>query len=144
MNNGGDGSSTDDEDDRMNTRLDQFTDQKYINLETFRANGEAVRTPLWFVQDGLDGKIYVRTTSGSGKVKRIHRNQQVSIMACGQSGEPLGTWVPAQAYERIETLTAERVRELLFQKYGDMVAWFEDQTRAKGLEYTVLQIEIGE
>jgi PPOX class probable F420-dependent enzyme len=124
--------------------MDQFADQKYLNLETFRASGDAVRTPVWFVQDGLDGKIYVRTTNSSGKVKRIHRNQRVNIMACGQSGEPLGTWVPAQARELTDNLTAERVRELLFQKYGDMVGWFENQTRSKGLVYTVILIELGE
>ncbi len=45
----------------------QFENQNYINIETFRMNGQGVKTPVWFVQD--DGSLYVRTAEGSGKVK---------------------------------------------------------------------------
>ena len=37
-------------------KLAQFAEQKYLNLESFRKNGQGVRTPLWFVED--DGVLY--------------------------------------------------------------------------------------
>jgi uncharacterized protein len=125
----------------MDQNLRQFGNQNYLNLETFRKNGQGLKTPVWFVQDGE--KFYVRTVSNSGKVKRICNNSQVNVMPCGQVGEPLGTWVPAKAREITDPATAELVRKLLVSKYGDMVAMFEARTKASGLEYTVLLIEPG-
>jgi uncharacterized protein len=37
--------------------LEQLTKQKYLNLETFRKNGESMKTPVWFVQQ--EGTIFV-------------------------------------------------------------------------------------
>ena len=39
-----------------NNNISQFLNQKYINIETYRNNGEAVQTPVWFV---IDGEQYV-------------------------------------------------------------------------------------
>jgi PPOX class probable F420-dependent enzyme len=64
----------------MSDGLKQFTKQSYLNLETFRKNGEGVRTPVWFWEDG--GVLYVRTEDGSGKVKRARRNPQVRVTPC--------------------------------------------------------------
>ena len=47
---------------------------KYISLATFRKNGEAVYTPLWFAEQ--DGKLYVMTRDDSWKYKRIRNNSQ--------------------------------------------------------------------
>ena len=74
--------------------IEQFIDQSYLNLQTYRKNGKPMPTPVWFAQDGE--KFYIRTVAGSGKVKRIHNNPKVQIMPCGQRGEPLGIWVAAQ------------------------------------------------
>jgi PPOX class probable F420-dependent enzyme len=123
----------------MDQNLAQFANQKYLNLETFRKNGQSLKTPVWFVQEGE--KLYVRTIANSGKVKRLRNHGRVNIMPCGQEGEPLGTWVPAQARETTEAALAAHVRELLVAKYGDLVAYFEAQNKAKGLEYTLLLIE---
>jgi uncharacterized protein len=38
---------------------------QYINLETYRRNGQAVATPVWFTIDG--NKIFVVTRSEPGK-----------------------------------------------------------------------------
>ena len=128
----------------MDQKLSQFMNQKYLNLETFRKTGVAVKTPVWFVLAMPDGKFYVRTAGASAKVKRIHNNSQVNIMPCGEAGEPLGDWVPARAREVTDSATADFVRGLLVEKYGDMVAYFEEQTKARGFEYTVLLLEVGD
>ena len=49
--------------------LAQFANQQFINVETFRKNGQGVQTPVWFVED--KGTLYVRTVENSFKVKRI-------------------------------------------------------------------------
>jgi len=125
----------------MDKNVVQFANQNYLNLETFRKNGEAVRTPVWFVQDG--DTLYVRTVNASGKVKRIRNNGSVKIMPCGRSGEPLGEWVTAQGSEMTDTATAGLVQKLLVEKYAEQVAMFEARTKAGGLEYTVLHITLG-
>ncbi len=57
------------------TNLEQFLDQKYINLETYRKNGESVKTPVWFVV--IDELIYIITRENTGKVKRMKNNHNV-------------------------------------------------------------------
>ena len=49
--------------------------QRYISLATFRKNGVAVRTPIWFAE--ADDKLYFMTNSKLGKCKRIRNNPQV-------------------------------------------------------------------
>lgn len=62
--------------------------QKYISLATFRKNGVAVRTPVWFGED--DPKIYVTIRSDSGKYKRLRNNSQVLIAPCTLRGKITG------------------------------------------------------
>ena len=55
-----------------------FYNEKYLNLETYRKNGQAVRTPVWFVID--DEVIYVTTPSNTGKVKRLTHSKNIRIV----------------------------------------------------------------
>lgn len=73
----------------------QFSGHEYLNLETYRKTGEAVRTPVWFTIDG--DRIFVVTKSETGKVKRLRNNRNVRIMPCGVTGQPKGEWVSASA-----------------------------------------------
>lgn len=97
------------------SRLTQFDQQKYLNLETYRRNGSGVKTPVWFVEDG--GVLYVRTLANSGKVKRIRRNSHVRVAPCDARGELLGEWMDAQA-ELVGADQAATVEKLLKRKYG--------------------------
>ena len=54
--------------------------KKYIALETFKKNKQAVKTPVWFVIH--NGVIYVITREKTGKVKRIKNNPRVRIAPC--------------------------------------------------------------
>ncbi len=67
-----------------NNNISQFLNQKYINLETYRRNGQAVLTTVWFVMDA--GTIYIRTDMNSGKVKRIKNNPNIRITPSGVRG----------------------------------------------------------
>jgi uncharacterized protein len=62
--------------------------QKYISLTTFRKNGIAVATPVWFGEK--EGKIYVVIRGDSGKYKRIRNNPQVRMSPCTIRGKVTG------------------------------------------------------
>lgn len=47
--------------------VEKFDGHKYVNLETFRGNGEGVRTPLWFAEE--NGVLYARTFEKTGKAR---------------------------------------------------------------------------
>ncbi|CAE6496066.1 PPOX class F420-dependent oxidoreductase [Candidatus Nitrosotenuis uzonensis] len=96
-------------------KIAKLQDHKYINLETYKKNGQAVRTPVWFVV--FDEQIFVMTTKNTGKVKRIRNNQDVKIMPCGMRGEPKGEWVTAKARFANESETQKAI-QLRHKKYG--------------------------
>ncbi|MEM2160088.1 MAG: PPOX class F420-dependent oxidoreductase [Candidatus Nitrosotenuis sp.] len=88
---------------------------KYINLETYKKSGQAVRTPVWFMIS--DGLVFVLTTKNTGKAKRIKNNNTVKIMPCGMRGEPKGDWIDGTARfaDDVETQNAIKLRH---KKYG--------------------------
>src|SRR4051812_9342199 len=92
----------------------QFAGQKYISLESFKRNGDGVKTPVWFVQHG--DVIYVYTEADSWKVKRIRNNPRVRIAICNMRGDVKGPWVDATA-SRIEGDERAAADTLLTQKY---------------------------
>jgi hypothetical protein len=119
--------------------LDQFTDQPYLNLETFRRNGAGMKTPVWFVQQGE--KLYVRTIADSGKVKRIRNISRINISPCRVDGEPIGNWSAARGREVQSTSTFEESINRLFDlKYGDRYREVTRKSAGSGSKYTVLEI----
>jgi hypothetical protein len=119
--------------------LDQFHKQKYLNLETFRKNGESMKTPVWFVQDGET--IYIQTVANSGKVKRIRNNGHVNVTPCKVDGAPTGTWIPAFAREIRDADIAPKVNRLLEKKYGLMKRLFALNAARQGRQDTILEIK---
>jgi uncharacterized protein len=69
--------------------------KKYIALTTFRKNGQAVPTPVWFGEE--DGKLLVMTRSIFGKYKRIRNNPQVRVAPCTIRGAVTGPEFAATA-----------------------------------------------
>ncbi len=95
--------------------VSQFKGQKYINIETYRRNGQPVRTPVWFVED--NGILYVHTDDNTGKVKRIGRNSKVRIAICNFRGNPKGEWIDAKA-ELMPASEVDKYYSLIRKKYG--------------------------
>jgi uncharacterized protein len=88
--------------------------QRYISLATFRKNGVAVHTPIWFAED--NNKVYFMTNSKLGKCKRITNNPNVKIAPCTIRGKITGPDFPATA----RILPAEefaRIRKAINAKY---------------------------
>lgn len=123
-----------------NAMLAAFDRQKYLNLETYRKNGQAIPTPVWFVQDG--DKLYVRTVKNSGKVKRVRNNPRVRVAPCEVRGELKGPWIEAKAKLVDDPVSTRRVVELLNHKYGLMKRLFDVMGRLNRREYDVIEIDV--
>jgi len=96
-------------------KIEGFSNEKYINLQTFRKNGESVNTPVWFVI--LNDKIYVITKEFTGKVKRLKNNTDVKIAPCTLGGKLKGDWISGKA-EFISESETEEIMKLRNKKYG--------------------------
>jgi PPOX class probable F420-dependent enzyme len=68
--------------------------ERYINVETFKRDGNGVKTPVWFAV--VDRRIYVFTDGTSFKVKRLGRNTKARIAACDARGKVHGSWADAE------------------------------------------------
>jgi len=99
----------------MGNKLEQFFEQKYINLETYKKDGTSIRTPVWFVID--NDLIYVITRDSTSKVKRLKNNQDVRIVTCSFKGEPKNEWVKGKA-KKITGEEADKAIKLRKKKYG--------------------------
>lgn len=95
--------------------LAELAKHKYISLETYRKNGLAVSTPVWFMID--NNLVYVVTSSDTGKAKRLRNNPAVRIIPSGFKGEPKGEWMEGKA-RFAEGAEAERAIRLRKKKYG--------------------------
>jgi PPOX class probable F420-dependent enzyme len=115
----------------------QLAGHKYISLETFRKNGEGVKSPVWFAGVGLDAPtslLYVYTIGNSGKAKRIRNNPRVMVAPCDIRGNVLGEWVPARAEILVGEPAAEGMRTLNRKYFPwkqalDVFAWFRKRER---------------
>ena len=96
--------------------LTTLTDEKYLNLTTFRKSGAPVDTPLWFAEH--QGVLYTQTFPTAGKLKRIRHTARVTITPCTLNGKALGPDIEGRARivtDEQEILLAETVLAL---KYG--------------------------
>jgi PPOX class probable F420-dependent enzyme len=95
---------------------ERFKRHRYISLATFRRSGEAVPTPVWSAE--RDGKFYVFTAAGSGKVKRLRNDPRIRVAACGPRGRVRGEWIDGRA-RRVEDPAVESAAyAALLAKYG--------------------------
>jgi len=114
----------------MRDLLEQFSEQKYINLETYKRDSTSVKTPVWFVID--NDLIYIITRESTGKVKRLKNNQNVRIVPCSFKGEIKNEWVNGKA-QKITGSEADKVIELRKKKYGFSARLVEVKLQLSGL-----------
>ena len=120
--------------------LIQFKNQKYLNLETFRKNGEGIKTPVWFIEK--NNTLFVTTEPQSGKVKRIRHNPQVRIAPCRMEGTVIGEWCNATAH-LLQENEAVQIDKLFTRKYGLMKFFFDlPSVFRKKPERTFIAIEL--
>jgi uncharacterized protein len=124
------------------TRFVSLQGRKYLNIETFRKNGQGVRTPVWFAgepEDGAPEKLYVYSTADSGKAKRIRNTARVRVAPCDARGKLLGEWVEARA-EIVTGPEAEHGMQLLNKKYfpwKQLLGFFALFSRQKRIVFVI-------
>ncbi len=105
----------------MSTRFAAFNalhDKPYISLTTFRKNGNAVPTPVWFAQDMQTGILYIETDPKSGKIKRLRHTSRVTLAPCTALGKITGEVIEGNARQVTNTAEMFRARGALHRKYG--------------------------
>jgi hypothetical protein len=90
--------------------------EAYISLATFRRNGKAVETPVWFAI--LDRKLYVVTDGTSAKVKRMRATKRVRVTPCNAWGGFTGTAIEGTGRVVADAELAQRAHAALQEKYG--------------------------
>jgi uncharacterized protein len=119
--------------------LEQFANQQFLNLETYRKDGQAMRTPLWFVEDA--GVLYLHTVKNAGKVKRVRRNARVRVAPCDARGAVTGEWIDGQA-RVLDEAGMTRVNELLDRKYGEAMAQFKQRNNLQNAAWDAIEIRV--
>ncbi len=95
--------------------LTELEGEKYLNLETFKRNGDGVKTPIWFAHEG-DGLVFM-TDGRSWKCKRLRRNDAVKVAACGVAGGIKGDWFAGTCRLSTDKELATAISALA-EKYG--------------------------
>ena len=67
------------------TIVDEIGRKSYISLTTYRKDGTAVATPVWFVVNGSE--LLVISNADAWKVKRIRNNSHVVVTVCDFRGK---------------------------------------------------------
>ena len=114
----------------MRDVLEQFSEQKYINLETYKRDNTPIKTPVWFVID--NELIYIITRESTGKVKRLKNNQNVRIVPCSFKGEIKSEWVNGKA-QKITGSEADKVIDIRKKKSGFSARLVEVKLQLSGL-----------
>jgi hypothetical protein len=121
----------------MDSRFNQFIDQKYLSLETYKRDNTPVQTPVWFVID--NDQLYITTKETTGKVKRLRNNQNARIAVCSMKGDIKSNWVDVGLENIPEESNVEKIVKLRKKKYGfsaRLVSMFTSQ-KGKTMAYSI-------
>jgi PPOX class probable F420-dependent enzyme len=106
--------------DMTDTNVDQalasLTTSRYVQLRTYRRDGSAVDTPIWFV---LDGDVLAFRTKRGPKTQRIAANPQVEVWPCDFRGRyPAGVPTARGRATIVDGSAAEAANAALHRRYG--------------------------
>jgi len=103
-------------------------DAQFVLLTTYRRDGGAVATTVWFAQVG--DRLYVTTMAGAGKAKRIRAGGRVTVAPSTVRGDVLGP--PADGQGRVldpaEFATAEAALRAKYPEYTEFTGRMATQT----------------
>ena len=121
----------------MDSRFDQFIDQKYLSLETYKRDSTPIQTPVWFVTE--NDQLYITTKETTGKVKRLRNNQNARIAVCSMKGDIKSDWVDVGLEKIPEESDVEKIVKLRKKKYGfsaRLISMFTSQ-KGKTVAYSI-------
>jgi PPOX class probable F420-dependent enzyme len=95
--------------------IEELFPGRYLSVTSFKRDGTAVATPVWFVSDGR--RLFAFTDLHSAKVRRIRRDSRVLVASCRADGKPRREPVSARAEVLTDAAELERVKKLLLARY---------------------------
>ena len=122
----------------MDSRFDQFIDQKYLSLETYKRDSTPIQTPVWFVTE--NDQLYITTKETTGKVKRLRNNQNARIAVCSMKGDIKSDWVDVGLEKIPQESDVEKIVKLRKKKYGfsaRLISMFTSQ-KGKTVAYSIV------
>ena len=110
---------------------------KYAVIVTFRRNGDAIPSPVWFGVDET-GNAYLKTRHDAGKVKRLRNDSRGLIALSNIRGKPTGPairgtgrvlpkeeWAHAEETLAAAYGTGRRISELVLSGPEEQSAYIE-------------------
>lgn len=96
--------------------FDNLKGHTYANITTYRKDGSAATTPVWFVLK--DDVVYLWTNADSWKAKRLGRNPRCALVPCNATGSKnLGESAEGIA-ELLPEARVKEMRSLFRKRYG--------------------------
>jgi PPOX class probable F420-dependent enzyme len=112
------------------TKFSDLDREAYISLATYRRDGRAVQTPVWFARRGE--RLYVFTENDAGKVKRLRNGPRARVAACSVVGRLRGDWIEARG-RVVDDVKIERdAYDALHAKYGWQMKMVDFWSRLAG------------
>jgi len=100
----------------MHDALSSLSATRYVQLRTYRRDGSAVDTPIWFV---LDGDVLVFRTKQGPKTRRIAANPNVELWPCDARGRyPAGLPTVRGRATIVDGPAADAGNTALHRRYG--------------------------
>jgi PPOX class probable F420-dependent enzyme len=93
-----------------------YADASYISLETFKRDGNGVKTPVWCAP--LDGNIVVFSEASAWKVKRLNRDPKIRVARCDVRGKVSGEWCSGTGRVADSQAEQDLAYAALHKKYG--------------------------
>jgi uncharacterized protein len=100
---------------RQSPDLEALFPGRYLSVTSFKRDGTAVATPVWFVSDG--SRLFAFTDLHSAKVRRIRRDPHVLVASCRADGKLRADPIPASAAVLTAPEELERIQKLLLTRY---------------------------
>ncbi len=119
--------------------LDRY---RYVSLATFRRDGTAVATPVWFAAVGE--RLYVFTAGDAGKVKRLRNSPRARVAPCDARGRLEGAWCEAIARVVTDDQLIQRAWTALRAKYGWQLRLLDLGARLTGRIHRRAWIEVSD
>ena len=123
------------------TKFSDLDREAYISLATYRRDGRAVTTPVWFARHG--DRLYVFTEGDAGKVKRLRNGPRARVAACTVIGRLRGDWIEARGRVVDDAKTVNDAYTALRAKYGWQMKMVDFWSRLTGRYDARAIVEIG-
>jgi hypothetical protein len=118
--------------------FDSLRGHKYCLVVSFKRDGTAVPTPVWF---GLDepGRLYFRTGANVAKVRRIRNEARVLVAPSTVRGKPLGPSIEGTA-RVLDPEQTEHAEAAIQSNYGLGRRLYERAADAVGIDEAYVEI----